>query len=182
MDRILLFSIIAALVAVTVPAFTTNRNFYLVSLAMVLAGGMISVWGNESSKTDFDRYISREIRIESASFRESDEALLIFAERQQYILPRQNLSTTDLDIVRREGPRLAGPATIWLRPNSDAVTGVAASQLSLDARIIAVRESSLYIRFRSIGIVISVFGLLLIPFHYFTTPKIGKYISLTQKY
>lgn len=182
MGKILLYSIISALVAGLVPFFSTSRNFYYLALAVVLAGGAIGIWGHESSKIEFENYIPLEVWIESASFRESDEALLIFASGQRYILTSQNLSLGDLEIVRRDGPKLAGAATIWLRPNNKTIAGITATQMRLDAQLIAVKERSLFTRFRNVGIVISIFGLLLLPFNYFTTPKVREFTRLTQKY
>ena len=138
MDKTLLYGIISALVLAAVPVLTTNRNFYFFALAVILAGAAIGIWGHENSKTEFENYIPKDVWIESATFRESDKALLIFAGGQEYILPSQNLSTADLDIVGRSGLELAGPATIWFRSHNDIVNGITATQLSVDPRVVAV--------------------------------------------
>lgn len=182
MDKILVCGLIACLVSIAVPIFTKDRNFYLFSIAVVFLGLIIAVWANSNSKVGFGDYIRADISIDSAAFDETNQQLEIFADGRRFLLPRQNLSLSDIEIIQQEGPKLTGLATVWLRPNNETITGLTATNLSIDARTIADVETSFYGRITNVGIGISILGLLLIPFHYFTTPKRSHSVTLTQKY
>jgi hypothetical protein len=182
MGDFLLYGIIATLVSLLVPVLVKNRNFYFFSLAVILAGVALAVWGYKGSKISLENYIPKEVWIDGSVFRETDESIKIFAERQEYVFPKQNLSISDVEIVKREGSKLAGAATIWTRADDTIVTGIASIHLSIDAQAVLESERSLFKRFRNVGIGISVFGLLLFTFHYFTTPRNFASARLTQKY
>ena len=180
MDNIVTYSIIATLVSIAVPFFSKRHNFYFFSFLVVLVGSIVTIWANSNSEINSSHYTRHDVFIERAVFDHEEGRLDIFADGKKLLLSKQSLSRADIVVIEEAAPRLSGNATIWLRDGS-LVSGVNAPNLSIDPKAFAEREASLYSRFRIVGLIISIFGLFLVLFNYFTR-SIKTDMLLTRKY
>ena len=181
MERIITYSIVATLVSIAVPFFSKGRNFYFFPFLVILVGLIIAFWANCSSEIDSSDYAQHDVFIEHAVFDHEEERLDIFADGKKLLLSKQSLSRADIAVIEEAAPTLYGNATIWLQPNSNLISEVKAPHLSIDPRAFAEREASLYSRSRNVGFVISIIGLAMILFNYFTR-SVNTDMLLTRKY
>jgi hypothetical protein len=182
MDNFLTFSIISILVSLAVPFFMRKNNFHYFSILVVSAGALLAIWATSKTEVQIENYIRAEIDIEQAVFDKESGSLEIFTDGQSYTLRGHDLIESDIDLIEQQAPNLSGQATIWMSPDRHSITGISALNLTVDPVVIAERESSFYKRLRNVGLGLAILGLLLIPFHYFTSAKQGELGSLTQKY
>ena len=179
MEKVIIYSVIAALVSVAVPFFIRRINS--LSVFVVIAGLFIAYWANSNTSVNPASYERHDVHIEHAFFDVEEERLVILADGKKLLLSIQGLSKVDLSFIKEAAPRLAGSATIWLQPDSYLLAGINSPNLSIDPVAFAARTSSLYSRIRNVGFVISAFGLLMIVFNFFTR-SVDVDAWLTQKY
>lgn len=180
MDKVLTYSMIAAVVSIAVPFFSRGRNFYFFSFLVVVAGSIIAIWANANSEVTPSDYTQHEIFIEHAVFDAKKEQLVIVADGKRLLLSNHSLSRADIAVVAEAASNLSGNVTMWLR-DSNLVSGINASNLSIDPKAFAEREASFYSRLRNVGLIISLFGLFMVGFSYLTR-TIDTETLLTRKY